>query len=90
VKDFESAMLVATQPLLLVANKSVPGKNPTLDHVAGALFQKETGTRAGMDCAPEAIPAHLQFSRGSPRVRLCGLPLNQKRITNKTRYIPTH
>src|SRR5436190_5072306 len=67
VKDFEPVILVATQPLLLVANKSVPAKNLTeliawlkanpdkawqgtgghLDHVAGALFQKETGTRFG-------------------------------------------
>jgi tripartite-type tricarboxylate transporter receptor subunit TctC len=67
VKDFEPVMLVATQPLLLVANKSVPAKNLTeliawlkantdkawqgtgghLDHVAGMLFQKETGTRFG-------------------------------------------
>jgi tripartite-type tricarboxylate transporter receptor subunit TctC len=67
VKDFEPIMLVATQPLLLVANKSVPAKNLTeliawlkanpdkawqgtgghLDHVAGVLFQKETGTRFG-------------------------------------------
>src|SRR5262245_20693358 len=67
VKDFEPVMLVATQPLLLVANKSVPARNLTeliawlkanpdkawqgtgghLDHVAGVLFQKETGTRFG-------------------------------------------
>src|SRR4051812_470930 len=67
VKDFEPVMLVATQPLLLVANKSVPAKNLTelmawlkanpdkawqgtgghLDHVAGVLLQKETGTRFG-------------------------------------------
>jgi tripartite-type tricarboxylate transporter receptor subunit TctC len=60
-------MLVATQPLLLVANKSLPAKtlaeliawlkaNPDkawqgtgghLDHVAGVLFQKETGARFG-------------------------------------------
>jgi len=67
VKNFEPVMLVATQPLLLVANKSVPAKNLMeliawlkanpdnawqgtgghLDHVAGVLFQKETGTRFG-------------------------------------------
>jgi tripartite-type tricarboxylate transporter receptor subunit TctC len=67
VKDFHPVMLVATQPLLLVANKSVPAKNLTeliawlkanpgkawqgtgghLDHVAGVLLQKETGTHFG-------------------------------------------
>ena len=67
VKDFEPIMLVATQPLLLVGNKSISAKNLTeliawlkarpdkawqgtgghLDHVAGVLFQKETGTRFG-------------------------------------------